>query len=94
MITRLPPWSWTGTIRSGWRSRAGFVNRRSYFAARNARSEDAGDDESTRRRLTVVGAFRWRFPLTRRSRRDSIPGTGRYWPDEQPAQVLGTPARA
>jgi len=35
-----------------------------------------------------------RFPLTRPNRRDSIPGTGRYWPDKQPAQVLVTPARA
>jgi hypothetical protein len=28
IITRLLPWSRTGTIHSGWRSRAGFVNRR------------------------------------------------------------------
>jgi hypothetical protein len=30
IITRLSPWSRT-TIRSGWRSRAGFVNRRRYY---------------------------------------------------------------
>jgi hypothetical protein len=94
IITRLSPWSRTGTIRSGWRSRAGFVNRRRYSAVRIARSDDAGHGESGRRWLTAVGASRRRFPLTGRSRRDSIRGTGRYWPDEQPAQVLVTPARA
>jgi hypothetical protein len=72
IITRLSPWSWTGTICSCWRSRAGFVNRRSYSAARIARSEDAGDDESSHRCLTAAGASRWRFPLTGRCRRDSI----------------------
>src|SRR5450755_2896410 len=33
IITGLSPWSRT-TVRSGWRSRAGFVNRRRYSAAR------------------------------------------------------------
>ena len=41
IITRLSPWSRTGTIRSGWCSRAGFVNRRSCSPARIARSDDA-----------------------------------------------------
>jgi hypothetical protein len=36
IITPLSPWSRTGSIRSSWRSRAGFVNRRHY------RSEDRG----------------------------------------------------
>jgi hypothetical protein len=34
------------------------------------------------------------YRLTRPSHRDSIRGTGHYGPDEQPAQVLDTPARA
>jgi len=87
IITGLSPWSRT-TVRSGWRSRAGFVNRRRYSAARIARSEDAGDGESSRRCLTAAGASRRRFPLTGRSRRDSIRGTGRHWPDERPAQMV------
>jgi hypothetical protein len=40
IITRLSPWTRPGAIRSGWRSRTGFVNRRSYSAARIARSEE------------------------------------------------------
>ena len=87
IITWLSPWSRTGTIRSGWRSRAGFVIRRSHSAARIVRSDDAGDGKSSRRCLTAAGASRFRFPLTGRSRRDSIRGTGRQWPDKQPAQV-------
>jgi len=58
IITWLSPWSRTGIIRSGWRSRAGFVNRRSYSAARIARSDDAGDGKSSRRCLTAAGASR------------------------------------
>jgi len=88
IITRLSPWTRPGAIRSGWRSRAGFVNRRSHSAARIARSEDASDAESSRRCLTAAGASRRRFPLTGRSRRDSIRGTGRHRSDKQPAQVV------
>ena len=108
IITRLSPWSRTGAIRSAWRSRADFVKSatlrwalysdgsfaRPQSAARIARSKDAGDGQTSHRSPTAAGAFWWRFPLTERSRRDSILGTGRHRPDEQPAQVLDTPARA
>jgi hypothetical protein len=99
IITRLSPWSRTGTIRSAcalvlvssnWRRCDG-----PYIATavlqdlnpqRGSRSEDAGDGESSRRCLTAAGASR--FSLTGRSRRDSIHGTGRHRPDKQPAQVV------
>jgi hypothetical protein len=111
IITRLSPWSRTGTIRSSWRSGAGFVKSaklrwtlqscsrlarpQSQLGSRGPKipgtANQAVDGWAVQERL---GGPRWRLPLTGRSRRDSIRGTGRHWPDEQPAQVLDTPARA
>ena len=85
IITRLSPWSRTGTIRSGWLSywfrqsatllwtlHSGGSLVRPQSAARIARSENAGDSETSHRCPTAAGVSRWRFPLTGRSRRDSI----------------------
>jgi hypothetical protein len=53
-----------------WTLHSGGSLARPQSAARIARSEDAGDGGSSRRCLTAAGASR--FPLTGRSRRDSI----------------------
>ena len=92
IIPRLLPGSQTGTIRSGWHSRAGLVNRRSNSAARIALSENAGDDDSTRLQrqssgFAIVDFVRltWRHQQPSSVRRE----VGRDQPPPRESQVIG-----